>query len=373
MRVALDATALLDPTTGVGVFVGEVTWRLAERAGVEVIGYAASWRGRNRLAGALPEGVEVVRRPMAAQPLRQLWLRSDHPTIERWTGPIDVVHGPNFVVPPTRRAAQVVTVHDLTCVRFPEMVTADVTQYPRLIQRAADRGAWIHTVSEFVAAEVRDAFRVDPERVVVVSNGPGELAPDGAGADAATGRILAGGERYLLAIGTVEPRKDLPTLVRAFDLVSAEDPEMRLVLAGGQGWGAAAEALDAAVLAARHPSRIVRLGRVSDQHRGALLRGASVFAYPSLYEGFGLAPLEAMAAGVPVVATNAGALPEVVGDAGLLVPAGDVDALAAELTQVLVDDALRIRLIAAGHRNSERFDWDQTVAELVDLYQAASR
>ena len=160
------------------------------------------------------------------------------------------------------------------------------------------------------------------------------------------GRRLAGGDRYVLALGTVEPRKDLPSLVAAFDALAADDPDLRLVLAGPDGLGRGGPHRGRA--GPPHRRRIVRLGWVDDDQRLALLRGASVVAYPSRYEGFGFVPLEAMAGG------HAGGghprpvrVPEVVGDAALLVPPGDADALAGALRDVLGDDGVRERLVTA--------------------------
>jgi glycosyltransferase involved in cell wall biosynthesis len=221
----------------------------------------------------------------------------------------------------------------------------------------------VHAVSAFVAGEVIEHFGADPERVHVVHNGIADVK--GGSADA--GRRLSGGSRYVLGLGTVEPRKDLPTLVRAFDAVAADDPDVRLVLAGPDGWGA--EALTAAVDTAHHRSRIVRLGWVDDQVRADLLAGATTFAYPSVYEGFGLPPLEAMAAGTPVVASRAGALPEVVGDAAVLVDPGDVDGLASALSAVLADGSQRHALVAAGRRQVARYSWDRATDELAGLYR----
>jgi len=364
MRLAYDATALLGPRTGVGVFTAEVLTRLAGRADLEIVAYGVTWRGRAALRDQVPATVEVGGRPMAARPLRACWARSDHPPIEWWTGRVDVVHGPNFVVPPARRAATVMTVHDLTCVRYPELCTADTLQYPGLIRRAVERGATIHAVSQFVADEVIATFAVEPARVVVIPNGV--VLPDPAhraGHD--TG--LPPGGRYVLALGTVEPRKDLPLLVEAFDLRADEDPELRLVIAGPDGWGA--DALARTVAASPHRSRIVRTGWVDDGRRAALLRDASVYAYPSRYEGFGLPPLEAMASGTPVVATMVGALPEVLGDAALLVAPRDAAALAAALGRVLDDDAIAAALVERGHRRVARYSWDVTADRLVDLYR----
>jgi glycosyltransferase involved in cell wall biosynthesis len=301
---------------------------------------------------------------MAAKPLRALWRRVDHPRIERWTGPIDVVHGPNFVVPPAR-AARVVTVHDLTFLHHPELCTADVLQYPGLLRRAIAEGAWVHTVSQFVRDEVIELLGAPPERVVAVPNG---VTPSPS-RDADRGRALAGGDRYILALGTIEPRKDLPTLVAAFDALAAQDDGLRLVVAGADGWGVGP--YDAAVSAARHGAQIVRLGYISERDRGDLLAGASVVAVPSLYEGFGLVAAEGLLAGAPVVASDRGSHPEVVQDAGLLVPASDVDALGHALHRVLTDDGLADSLRQRGPQQAARFSWPAMAAGVVELWRDA--
>ena len=367
MRLAFDATALLGPRTGVGVVAAEVLARLAHVADLQVTAFGITWRGRADLAAAVPPGIATVRRPMAARPLRASWAHLDGPPIEWWTGPVDLVHSPNYVVPPARRAAELMSVHDLTFVHFPELCTADTLAYPPLIRRALARGASIHTGSQFVAGEICQAFGVTPERVAVVPYGVTALPPAREGTDAAAGRRLAGGHPFVLALGTVEPRKDLPSLVRAFDGLADAHPDVALVLAGPDGWGA--DALTAAVAASPHRARIRRLGWVSDDQRAALLRGASVYAYPSIYEGFGLPPVEAMAAGTPVVTTRAGSLPEVVGDAALVVDPGDADGLGQAIAELLDDPARADAQRAAGRARSRLYSWDATTAGLVGLYR----
>jgi glycosyltransferase involved in cell wall biosynthesis len=363
-RVALDVTSLYDVRTGVGRFVQELVRQLDGRDDVDSIGYAVTWRGQGELATLLPPGVDAARHRMPATAVRKLWTRSDHPRIERWVGPIDLVHGPNYVVPPSG-AARVVSIHDLTFVHHPEYCTKHVLEYPGLLARALRTGAWVHTDSEFVRDEVIEVLGADPDRVVAVPLG---VTP-GPSHDAARGRTLAGGDRFVLALGTVEPRKNLPGLVAAFDALAVEDPDLRLVLAGADGWGTAE--LTAALTASPHAARIIRLGFVTEADRGDLMAGAAVVAVPSHYEGFGLTAAEAMLAGAPVVASDAGSHREVIGDAGLLVPARDTEGLAEALDRVLSDEALAADLRRRGPEQAGALTWSRTADGIVALWQEA--
>ena len=365
MRVALDVGSLVGPRTGIGVFTHALAEALASDPSVDLVGYAATWRGRNELATVVPANTTLARRPMAARPLRALWRRTDLAPIEWWTGPVDVVHGPNFVVPPARKAAAVVSVHDLTMVHFPEMCTADTLAYPDLIRAALRRGAWVHTDTVAVAFEVTELFGADPERVRCVPLAPSPI-PD---ADPALGRRLAGAERFILALGTVEPRKDLPGLVAAFDELASSDPTLRLVVAGPDGWGA--DALTAAIDACSHRDRVVRLGWVDQAGRAALLRAATVLAYPSRYEGFGLPPLEAMSVGTPVVATDVPAVRETCGQGARYVPAGDTEALAEALAAVVNGGNDVDEQVATGVARAAQFNWGATTEQLHLLYRDA--
>jgi glycosyltransferase involved in cell wall biosynthesis len=348
--------------------VAEMLAHVATRADLDVSGYAVTWRGRHELSASIPPGVTVIDRslgrvlPMAARPLHQAWMRTDHPRIDHWIGRHDVVWGTNYVVPPTAARGQLVSVYDLTPLRFPELANAHTRTFPRLILRALRRGAWVHTMSSFVRDEIVEHFSADPERVRVV---PGGIRPT-LEADPQRGHRLAGGDRYVLALGTVEPRKDLPSLVAAFDALAAEDAELRLVIAGADGWGA--DALARAVERATHRRRIVRLGWVEEADRPALVHGAAVYAYPSVYEGFGLPPLEAMSAGTPVVATQTGSLPEVCGDGADLVPVGDPEALAEAIQRLLTDENHRKDLVTRGHAIAARYSWTEAADRFASLF-----
>ena len=377
LRVAVDATPLLGTRTGIGRFCAGVLSALGVRPEVDMRAFAVTWRQRHRLPPLVPPGVAVRQRAMPARPLHTVWRHSDIPPVEWFVGRADVVHGTNFVVPPSRRAARVVSVHDLTVLRFPELCDPATLGYPQMIRRAIAAGAWVHTDSRFVADEVVADFSIAPERVRTVYPGvavspsgsqPSAPPTTGAGTDRA---LPVGTTRYVLAVGTIEPRKDYPGLVRAFDAVTDAQGDVALVIAGGEAWGATE--FRAALDAARCRHKVRTLGYTSDGELAGWLAGAEVLVFPSLYEGFGFPPLEAMAAGVPVVATTAGSVPEVVGDAALLVAPRDVDALAGALVTVLGDAEARAALIARGRERVGRFTWEACAEGMVSLYGDAAR
>ena len=366
VTVAVDATPLLGTPTGVGVFCAGALAGLARRTDVAVDAFAVSWRRREGIAARVPAGVGTGQRPMPARPLHAAWSHVSVPPVEWFVGRHDVVHGTNFVVPPTRRAGRVVTVHDLTVVRFPELCDRSTAGYPALVRRAVAEGAWVHTPSEFVAGEVVEHFGADPGRVRAVHHGVPLLpAPTG---DAPP--LPPGTGRAVVAVGTIEPRKDYPTLLAAFgELVAdAANRDVALVIVGAPGWGSDAFDRSLGTLPAGVRHRVVVTGYLDDTALASVIRRADVLAYPSRYEGFGFPPLQAMAAGVPVVATRAGAVPEVVGDAAVTVDPLDAAGLAGALSRVLDGGPDIEALIARGRARAAAFTWDACAAGLARLY-----
>jgi glycosyltransferase involved in cell wall biosynthesis len=232
-----------------------------------------------------------------------------------------------------------------------------------VLRRAIDRGAVVHTSSHVTEATVREMF----PGVAVQTIHLGPLAPSPPAAVAPVAELE--GRPFVLAIGTIERRKNLPTLVRAFGRIADGIPELRLVLAGSAGDDDLAVRAAIDELGPGIAPRVLLTGRVDDEVRGWLQHHATVLAYPSLDEGFGFPLLDAMQSGVPVVASTAGSIPEVAGEAALLCAPGDIDALAEHLARVVTEPELRHRLVTAGTTQWQRFSWQRCADELTDLYR----
>jgi glycosyltransferase involved in cell wall biosynthesis len=359
LRVAVDVTPLLGVRAGVAQCVEHLLASLPDAApDVEVVPYVLSRRGRRRAVELFPGARSL---PLPAGLAIRLWGRYDRPRVDRSLGAVDVVHGTNFVVPPTRRPASV-TVHDTFCLEHPDDCDPNVRPFDDAVRRAVQRGAWLHVSTEAIEHEVRT--RYGAERVARIPFGippvptPSALPP----------RVHV---PYVLAISTIEHRKRHAHLVRAFASVATSEPELQLVIAGADGnaTDAVAEAIRA--LPADAARRVVLVGRVDEGTRSALLREATALAYPSADEGFGFPVLEAMAVGVPVVASRVGGIPEVAGDAAVLVPVDDDPApLAEALRSVIGDGALRARLRREGRTRAEGFSWYDHASGMAALWRS---
>lgn len=356
VRVAFDTGPLYGARTGIGFAVDAMQQHLVNRSDVEVQPYLVSYR-------AVPSA-GTTRLPLPAALAHRLWSRGSHPRVDRWLASAQVVHGTNYVVPPSGLPT-VVSVYDCWFLQHRADSTPAVRRAGDVLRAAVRRGAWVHTSSNATADAVRALLHTDRVRTVYL--GPLPL-PDPSPCDHPVVTTLAGAP-FIVAIGTLERRKNLPLLVEAFGALDA--PSVHLVIAGGAGDDT--PTVEAAV--ARLPiglrSRVHVVGRVDSTTRAWLLRHAAVLAYPSLDEGFGFPLLDAMQAGTPVVASSAGSLPEVAGDAALLVAVDDLDGLAGALHRAITDDTVRRHLIDAGAQQWQRFSWHRCAEELVQLYRQA--
>jgi len=356
MRVAVDIGPLHGHRTGIGTAVHHLVEELEDEPGVELQRYLLSFRA--------PEMPGQVRLPLPARLATRMWARLDRPTVDRWIGGADVIHGTNYVLPPSGRPG-VVSVYDCWFLQHPELAIPDVARAGRILRRAARRGAWIHTSSEASAVQARTLL--DTDRVRSVHLGP----PDHRPAPVSTPEPVRAldGRRFVVAIGTCETRKRHRWLVEVFSTV---DTDAHLVIAGAPGDATSAleQVLD--TLPATVTDRIHLLGPVDADTKAWLVHHAVAMAYPSSDEGFGFPLLEAQAADLPIVASRAGSIPEVGGEGVHLVDVHDRAGFADALATVIDDGPLRERLVAAGRSNLTRFDWAATARRMVDLYRTAT-
>ncbi|HET9268276.1 MAG TPA: glycosyltransferase family 1 protein [Vicinamibacterales bacterium] len=365
MRVLVDYRPALRARTGVGEYMHElVRAYTASHPADDVAVFTSSWADRPAPGTAETLHARVVDRRVPVAILNLLWHRAEWPPVEWLAGEADVVHAAHPLLIPSARAARVVTVHDLFFLSHPERTTAEIRRdYAALAASHARRADAVVAVSQYTRRQVIERLGVDAARVHVCSSGARTWTRLGHGPN-----VPADG--YVLFIGTLEPRKNLGVLLDAYERLAAGGARVPpLRIAGGTGPGANAW-LDRV---AKPPlDGLVRyVGYVADDAREALYAGARTLVLPSLDEGFGLPALEAMSAGVPVIAANAGALPEVVGDAAVLFNPADPDALAYALSRLATDEAWAIERAAAGLLRARAYTWDTAARALGRIYDEA--
>lgn len=383
MRVAVNALFLHFPHSGIGQYLV----RLMSTIGVAYPddSYWLLVPPGALMSPALPPNVQVkevsLRVPGGRRLEKFLWEQRVFPHAAEQMG-AELLHIPYFATPLSQPLPTVVTIHDMIPFRMPlYMTSAAVRAYHALVSRASRRAARILTVSEYSRQEIQELLGVPKERVQVVLEAAGEqFHPSDDPQALAKARERYGlGPRYGLYVGGFDARKNVEGLVRAFAQLVAEnaatdnaDADLQLMIAGDTSRLGGATYPDWRPLARELGIMDrIRTGLVTDADLPLLYSGAAVFVFPSLYEGFGLNPLEAMACGAPVVCSNRTSLPEVVGDAGLLVDPTEPAALAAALKKVLQDTSLQEQLRARGLERAASFSWERAAHETRAVFQAA--
>jgi glycosyltransferase involved in cell wall biosynthesis len=349
-RVAVDATALVAGSTGVARYAAELLRGLARHDDLDIAPFAI---GRGPTP---PHDVRRLRVPLRV--VQPLWRWTGLPRAEHLVGGCDVVHSLDIVPVPTRRPL-VVTVHDVLPLTIPHRYQDRQRRMIEAQVAALARAHLVVTTCEATKSDLVAHAAVRPERILVAPLGhrpPSTVAPPAP---------VPG--PYVLGVGSVTPRKGFQVLARAVARLGDDAPPV--VIAGPDGWQA--DEVRAEVHRLGVADRITFLGRVDDDVLEGLYRHALVLCHPSEAEGFGIPVLEAMACDVPVVTTDVPAIREVAGDAALVVPVGDVDALAAGLARAWSDEAWRAETIRRGRDRCERYSWDACVDGLVGLYRSA--
>jgi glycosyltransferase involved in cell wall biosynthesis len=373
MRIGIDYTAAARQGGGIGRYTRELVTALLKltsphqytifaAAGGPVRG---DWRSEIE-----SRSVRFRTIPLTDDWMARLWQRLRVPIpVEVITGPLDVFYSPDFVLPPTRRrTCTLLTVHDLSFLRYPDAFVPSLRCYlERTVPRSVARADRVLADSEATRTDLIACYGALSEKVEVLYSGvdprfrpeqePGER-------EQLRARYSVGDRPYVLSVGTLQPRKNYVRLIQAF--ATLPPANLQLCIAGGRGWLCE----DIFAEAERHGDRVRILGFVDDADLPALYRNAALFALPSLYEGFGLPVLEAMACGTPVVCSNISSLPEVAGDAALMVDPFDIDGLAEAMTRTLEDAGLRQRMIAKGLAQAARFTWAESARQLLGVFGA---
>lgn len=365
-RVALELQPCCGNRSGIGTYAYELVCRLRSGKGIEFQGNLFNFFGENNNCEAIRDIQIPVKecRTIPYWAYRRIWHIASIPYSELFP-PADLNLFFSYIVPPRVDGKTVVAVHDLTHIRAPKtMKPSNYKHISKNLTYSVERSEKVIAVSEFTSREVHELLQVPTEKICVVPCAP-SFAP-GIVPLQELSKKYGIDTPYLLYVGTIEPRKNLVRLIRAFERLKRETGiTHQLVLAGGNGWNN--EEIYCTAMDSPYAKDILFIGFVSAEEKNALYQNADVFVFPSLYEGFGIPPLEAMHFGCPVVTSDAASLPEVVGSAACLVNPLDDVSIAEGIFRVLHDEDYRKSLVAEGSRQEKKYTWDASAAKLTRL------
>jgi glycosyltransferase involved in cell wall biosynthesis len=361
VRILIDYRPALRQRTGVGEYAHELASALKPTltTGDSLVLFSSSWK--DRLSPNVVPDVPIVDARVPVTLLNLVWHRLEWPPIESLAGDLDIAHSMHPLLMPARAAAQVVTIYDLYFLDNASNTAAEIKRdYPALAGHHARRADAVITISKYTASQIERKLEVPPERITICPPGAPPWAP--------LERYAADGP--ILFMGTIEPRKNVETLLRAYALLAHRRPNAPTLVLAGKVTPACRHLLKDLEVPSL-AGRVKAVGYVSGGERERLYREASMLVLPSLDEGFGMPALEAMTIGLPVIASNRGALPEVIGDAGILVDPGDAGALASAMERYLTQPETTRRARDAGRARADQFTWHASAASLVRAYDGA--
>ncbi len=366
MRIGIEITPLTHTPTGVGYYVRHLLAAMVRLSDASALhGFASGVRPLD--AEHIP--IWYVRLPVPTRLLYQCWDIFGYPRVDRMLGGVDVYHAVNYVLPPVKRARRVLSIHDLSFVRYPEWTSPRiVSPFQRTIKRHAHEADAVITCSEATRQDIIELLDVPRERIHVIHDAADSLfhpvEPEKAARQ--VHEQLGIEPPYMLFVGTLEPRKNITGLLDAF---ARADVPHRLLIVGGEGWGQ--DELPGHVARLGIEERVVFSGYIQDRTLfPALYSAADAFLFPSWYEGFGLPILEAMACGCPVISSNTSSLPEVGGDAPYYVAPEDTDALTTAIEQLAADRAMRRRMREKGLLRARCFSWNTCAEQTLACYRS---
>ncbi len=362
LTIGLDFRPALSRATGVGrYFQGLVTGLTRVDHDNNYVLFSSSWKERAHKQSR-PSNFRLVDRRVPVRVLNALWHRVEAPSMDRLAGAtLDIAHSPTPLLLPSRRGRSVITICDLFFLEHPEATTREIRRdYASLVRSHVQRADAIMAISETTARDVVNKLDVSSERVHVIHAGFDERFLTPASPN--------GRENYLLAVATIEPRKNLPVLLEAVALLRKRGWDGRLRIAGGFGLDTAR--VDATIERLALDNVVDKLGYVDSATLSSLYRTASAVVLPSLWEGFGLPLLEAMASGVPLIASDIAVHREVADDAAVFAEPSDARAFADAIESVVSDDALRGELVSRGRARVSRFSWEASAEKAVALYRS---
>lgn len=380
LRIAIDATPLLPKPSGIGLYVANLidaleVLKIQEDFELEII-YQPGLKNWLRGNLAFPEYLKSYSNlrsfpfPVRVSNLfiQFPWLFL--PILEKSFGSPDIVHGTNYTVFPLRNSRRVMTIYDLTFVRYPEYANATVKAYSERVKRCLQWTDLVLTISESSKRDIVDYLGVEADKVHVTplaSRYTADFLEKDLTKYEQESRYDFS-KPYILFVSTIEPRKNIANLIKAFEYLKQKHKlEHQLVLIGQKGW--LFEPIFAQIARSPYQNSIHHLSYLPNELVALFYAKADVFVYPSCYEGFGLPVLEAMTLGAPVVTANNSSLPEVAGDAALLVEPSQVTDLAEAILQVVSDRQLRDDLIRKGKQRSQRYTWKNTAEETLKAYK----